>query len=103
MKTITTIAAASILFTGAAFASPEFDNHDNYGSVLQDLGNTSAMSTHRAPTGALVTVVDTDDSYGSALFDLDQSSGVYTGVTQASIGDGADDAGNILYDVGARY
>ena len=103
MKTITTIAAASILFTGAAFASPEFDNHDNYGTVLQDLGNASAMSQVRAPTGDLVAVIDSGDSYGSALFDLDQPGGTTSIGGQPAIGDGADDAGNILYDVGARY
>jgi len=35
---IATIAAA-VLFAGQAVANPEFDNHANYGSVLQDTGS----------------------------------------------------------------
>ena len=104
MKTILTIAAASVLFTGAVYASPEFNNHDNYGTILLDLDNNTVMQQDfREPTGDLVSVIDTGDSYGSALFDLDQPGGVPSLGGQPSIGDDADDMGNILYDVGARY
>jgi hypothetical protein len=99
MKSIVSIAAASVLFAGSAVASPEFDNHANYGTVLQDLDQPASMSEGRAPTGDLVSVID---GYGSILFDLNQP-GSRAVWTQPGIGDNADDSGNILYDVGARY
>jgi hypothetical protein len=102
MKTILSIAAASVLFAGSAAANPEFDNHANYGSILQQLDQPASMSQGREPMGDLVAVAGTDETYGSVLFDLDQP-GSRSTWTQPSIGDSADDFGNILYDVGARY
>jgi hypothetical protein len=102
MKSIVSISALSALFAGSVMASPEFDNHANYGTVLQDLDRPTAMGEAREPTDNLVASIGSGDNYGSALFDRDQP-GDRTLATQPSIGDGADDFGNILYDVGARY
>jgi hypothetical protein len=102
MKTIASIAAASALFAGSALANPEFDNHANYGTVLQDVDQPASMGGSYQPSDRLAAVIDTGDSYGSALFDRDQPGGRSL-ATQPAIGDGADDFGNILYDVGARY
>ena len=103
MKNITTtiasIAAATVLFAGQAVANPEFDNHANYGSVLQD--TVAAQGGAYQPSGHLVAAIDSSDSYGSALFDLDQRSDM--AASQPSIGDNADDFGNILYDTGSIY
>ena len=96
---ITSIAAATILFAGQAVANPEFDNHANYGSVLQD--TVAAQGGSYQPTGHLVSVTDSADNYGSVLYDLDQTSSSIAG--QPSIGDDADDFGNILYDTGSIY
>ena len=99
ITSIASIAAATVLFAGQAIANPEFDNHANYGSVLQD--TVAAQGGAYQPTGHLVAVVDSTDSYGSVLYDLDQSGGSIA--SQPSIGDGADDFGNILYDTGSVY
>ena len=96
---ITSIAAATVLFAGQAIANPEFDNHANYGSVLQD--TVAAQGGAYQPTGHLVAAIDSSDSYGSALFDLDQPGNRVA--SQPSIGDDADDFGNILYDTGSVY
>ena len=101
MKTILSIATATILFAGGAIANPEFDNHANYGSVLQDSVHAVSAGDYR-PSGHLVSVIDSSDGYGSVLYDLDQSSGESIN-TQPSIGDDADDFGNILYDTGSVY
>ena len=100
MNTITSIAAVSILFAGQAVANPEFDNHDNYGTVLNDTVATQGGAYE--PTGHLVAVVDSSDSYGSVLFDLDRESSRSV-ASQPSIGDSADDFGSILYDTGSVY
>ena len=100
MKTFASIAAATILLAGQAVANPEFDNHDNYGSVLQDTVATQGGAYE--PTGHLVAALDSSDSYGSALYDLDQPAGRSI-ATQPGIGDDADDFGNILYDTGSVY
>jgi len=100
MKTLITIAAATVLFAGQATANPEFDNHDNYGSVLQD--TVSVQSGSYEPTGHLVGVADSADSYGSVLYDLDRPAGQAI-ASQPGIGDSADDFGNILYDTGSVY
>jgi hypothetical protein len=102
MKTLVTIAAATILLTGQAVANPEFDNHDNYGTILQDLDRTVSNGSDYAPTGYLVGVADSSDSYGSILYDLDRPAGPSI-ATPPSIGDDADDFGNILYDTGSIY
>ena len=99
LTTLTTIAAATVLLAGQAIANPEFDNHANYGSVIND--TSAAAGGAYQPTGHLVSVADSSDSYGSVLYDLDQRS---TSVaSQPSIGDNADDFGNILYDTGSVY
>ena len=100
MKTLVTIAAATILFAGQAAANPEFDNYANYGSVLQDTVATQGGSYE--PTGHLVAVTDSADSYGSVLYDLDRPAGQAI-TSQPGIGDSADDFGNILYDTGSVY
>ena len=103
MKTIAsiaTLAAATVLFAGQAVANPEFDNHANYGSVLQD--NVATAGGAYEPTGHLVAVSDSSDSYGSVLFDLDRPAGQSVN-SQPGIGDSADDFGNILYDTGSVY
>ena len=100
MKILASIAAATVLFAGQAIANPEFDNHDNYGSVLQD--TVASAGGAYEPTGHLVAVSDSSDSYGSVLYDLDQAASRSV-ATQPSIGDGADDFGNILYDTGSVY
>jgi len=102
MKSIATITAITLLSSGLAVANPEFDNHANYGTILQDLNQPVASSGDYAPTGHLVSVIDSSDSYGSVLYDLDQPSPPAI-ATQPSIGDGADDYGNILYDTGSIY
>jgi len=102
MKTLVTIAAATILLTGQAVANPEFDNHDNYGTILQDLDRTVSNGSDYVPTGYLVGVTDSSDSYGSVLYDLDRPSAPSI-ATQPSIGDDADDFGSILYDTGSVY
>jgi len=96
---ITTLTAATVLFAGQTVANPEFDNHDNYGSVLQD--TVAAQGGAYQPTGHLVASIDSSDSYGSALFDLDQPGNMVA--SQPSIGDSADDFGSILYDTGSIY
>jgi hypothetical protein len=103
MKSIVSISALSALFAGSVVASPEFDNHANYGTVLQDLDRPAAMGESRVPTGDLVASIGSGDNYGSALFDRNRPGSPSSLPTQPSIGDGADDFGNILYDVGARY
>ena len=100
MKTFAYIAAATVLLAGQAVANPEFDNHDNYGSVLQD--TTATQGGAYQPTGHLVAVSDSSDNYGSVLFDLDQPAGRSV-VTAPGIGDSADDFGSILYDTGSVY
>ena len=100
MKTLASIAAVTVLFAGQAVANPEFDNHANYGSVLQD--TVSSQGGAYQPTGHLVAVADSTDSYGSVLYDLDRSAGRSV-ASQPSIGDSADDFGNILYDTGSVY
>jgi len=102
MKTLASLTAFAFLVTGQTFASPEFDNHDNYGSVLQDLDTPVAASGDYAPTGHLVAVIDSSDGYGSVLYDLDRASAP-TLASPPSIGDNADDYGNILYDTGSVY
>ena len=99
ITSIASIAAATVLFAGQAIANPEFDNHANYGSVLQD--TVAAQGGAYQPTGHLVAAIDSSDSYGSALYDLDQSGNMVA--SQPSIGDDADDFGNILYDTGSVY
>lgn len=101
MKTLTTIAAVSVLFVGQAVANPEFDNHDNYGTILNDTVTHSSGGTYE-PTGHLVGVTDSSDSYGSVLYDLDRPAGRSI-ASQPSIGDSADDFGSILYDTGSVY
>ena len=76
MKTLATIAAATVLLTGQAVANPEFDNHDNYGTILQDLDQPVSNGSDYAPTGYLVGVADSADSYGSILYDLDRPAGL---------------------------
>lgn len=100
MNTITSIAAVSILFAGQAVANPEFDNHDSYGSILNDTVATQGGAYE--PTGHLVAVADSSDSYGSVLYDLDQPADQAV-ATQPGIGDSADDFGSILYDTGSVY
>jgi hypothetical protein len=100
MKTFAYIAAATVLLAGQAVANPEFDNHDNYGSVLQDTVATQGGAYE--PTGHLVAVSNSSDNYGSVLFDLDQPAGRSV-ATQPGIGDNADDFGSILYDTGSVY
>lgn len=102
MKTLASFTAFAFLVTGPVFANPEFDNHANYGTILQDLDNPVATSGEYAPTGHLVAVIDSADGYGSVLFDLDQPAAA-TVATPPSIGDSADDYGNILYDTGSVY
>ena len=101
MKTIASIAAATLLFAGGAVANPEFDNHENYGTVLQDTVHAQSSGEYR-PTGHLVGVIESSDGYGSVLYDLDRSSGESISAPP-SIGDDADDFGNILYDTGSIY
>jgi len=102
MKTLlTTFAAATLLLAGPVAANPEFDNHANYGTVLQDSVHAQAGGEYR-PTGDLVGVIDSADGYGSVLYDLDRPSPVGI-ASQPSIGDDADDFGNILYDTGSVY
>ena len=100
MKTLITIAAATVLLAGQAVANPEFDHPDNYGSVLNDTVASSGGAYE--PTGDLVSVTDSADSYGSVLYDLDQESSRSI-ASPPSIGDSADDFGNILYDTGSIY
>jgi len=100
MKTLASIAAVTVLFAGQAIANPEFDNHDSYGSVLND--TVAAQGGSYEPTGYLVAVTDSSDSYGSVLYDLDQPSDQSV-ATQPGIGDSADDFGSILYDTGSVY
>ena len=100
MKTFASIAAATVLLAGQAVANPEFDNHANYGTVLNDTVATSGGAYE--PTGHLVSVADSSDSYGSVLYDLDQES-ARSIASPPSIGDSADDFGNILYDTGSVY
>ena len=105
MKTYIAIIAASALTT-SAYAEPNgsfVDNHDTQGTILADLSQPSSSGEGRYPTGELVPIIATGSSYGSILFDLDQESGSRTMSTQPSIGDDADDYGNILYDTGSRY
>lgn len=102
MKTLATFTALAYLVAGQAHANPEFYNHANYGSILQDLNAPVASSGDYAPTGHLVGVIDSSDGYGSVLFDLNQPSPAALSVPP-SIGDGADDYGNILYDTGSVY
>ena len=102
MKTLASFTAFAFLVSGQVFANPEFDNHANYGTILQDLDNPVAASGDYAPTGHLVAVIDSSDGYGSVLFDLDQPAAA-TIATPPSIGDDADDYGNILYDAGLVY
>ena len=101
MKIIVSLAAATVLFAGTAIANPEFDNHDNYGSVLQDSVHAQSGGEYR-PSGHLVSVIDSADGYGSVLYDVDDPAGESIS-TQPSIGDDADDFGNILYDTGSVY
>ena len=101
MKTILSLAAVTVLFAGTAIANPEFDNHANYGTVLQDSVHAQSSGEYR-PSGHLVSVVDSADSYGSVLYDIDDPSGESI-PTQPSIGDDADDFGSILYDTGSVY
>ena len=102
MKTLfTTFAAATFLLAGSAAANPEFDNHDNFGTVLQDSVHAQSGGEYR-PTGELVNVFDSSDAYGSVLYDLDRTSPAGL-ASQPSIGDDADDFGNILYDTGSVY
>ena len=100
MKPLASIAAVTVLFAGQALANPEFDNHDSYGSVLND--TVAAQSGAYEPTGYLVAVTDSSDSYGSVLYDLDQPADRSV-ATQPGIGDSADDFGSILYDTGSVY
>jgi len=100
MKTLASIAAVTVLFAGQALANPEFDNHDSYGSVLND--TVAAQHDAYEPTGHLVAVTDSSDSYGSVLYDLDQPADRSV-ATQPGIGDSADDFGSILYDTGSVY
>ena len=105
MKTLITasvaIVAATVLLAGPVAANPEFDNHENYGTVLQDSVHAKSSGEYR-PTGHLVGVIDSSDGYGSVLYDLDRASPA--GIpSQPSIGDDADDFGNILYDTGSIY
>jgi len=100
MKTLASIVAVTVLFAGQARANPEFDNHDSYGSVLND--TVAAQRDAYEPTGHLVAVVDSSDSYGSVLYDLDQPADQAV-ATQPGIGDSADDFGSILYDTGSVY
>jgi hypothetical protein len=100
MKTLASIAAVTVLFAGQALANPEFDNHDSYGSVLND--TVAAQSGAYEPTGYLVAVTDSADSYGSVLYDLNQPADKSV-ATQPGIGDNADDFGSILYDTGSVY
>jgi len=102
MKTLASITAIALLAAGQAYANPEFDNHANYGTILQDLDSPVAASGTYAPTGHLVAIIDSSDNYGSVLFDLDQAS-TPSVATPPSIGDSADDYGNILYDTGSVY
>ena len=102
MKTLASFTAFAFLVTGQVFANPEFDNHDNYGTILQDLDTPVAASGDYAPTGHLVAVIDSADSYGSVLYDLNQASAP-TLYRAPSMGDDADDYGNILYDTGSVY
>jgi hypothetical protein len=102
MKTVAFITAFACLAAGQAFANPEFDNHANYGAILQDLDKPVAASGDYAPTGDLVAVIASNDDYGSVLFDLDQASAAGLSAPP-SIGDSADDYGNILYDTGSVY
>ena len=101
MTTFASIAAVTLLFAGQAVANPEFDNHDSYGSVLNDTVAAQGGASYQ-PTGYLVAVTDSADSYGSVLYDLDQPAEQAT-VTQPGIGDSADDFGSILYDTGSVY
>ena len=101
MKTILSLAAVTVLFAGTAIANPEFDNHANYGTVLQDSVHAQSSGEY-LPSGHLVSVVDSADSYGSVLYDIDDPSGESI-PTQPSIGDDADDFGSILYDTGSVY
>ena len=102
MKTLSAIAAVTFLLAGQAIANPEFDNHANYGTILQDLNQSSHSGGVYEPTGHLVSIIDSSDSYGSVLYDLDQASGISL-ASPPSIGDDADDYGNILYDTGSVY
>ena len=101
-RTITSIAALAFLAAGQAYASAEFDNHATSGTILLDLDKSVAVSGDYAPSGHLVSVIDSADSYGSVLFDLDRASPAYRS-SPPSIGDDADDYGNILYDTGSIY
>ena len=60
MKTLASIAAVTVLFAGQAVANPEFDNHANYGSVLQD--TVASPGGAYQPTGHLVAVADSTES-----------------------------------------
>ena len=97
---VTSVVAASMMLVGQAIANPAFDNHANYGSVLQDTAAAQG-GVNNQRNGHLAAASDSDDSQGVMLYDLDQNGNLVA--SQRSTGDGADDFGNILFDTGSVY
>ena len=101
MKTLFTTVAA-IAFSAGAFAGSPFDAEDTYGTVLFDQG-AAPSGTYTEPSSSVAAEIFSGDTYGSVLFDLENATYQDTVGAQPSIGDEADDYGNVLYDIGSRY
>ena len=101
MKTLLTTVAA-LTFSAAAFAGSPFSEDDTYGTVLFDQG-PGGSGSYTVPDGAIANTINSSDTFGSVLYDLNRITHEHALSAPPAIGDDADDYGNVLYDLGARY
>jgi hypothetical protein len=96
------VTSAALVFAASVYANPFAGNPDTYGTVLLDQG-AAPTGTFKAPSGPLADAMASSATYGSVLFDRGRGSADRPLAAQPAIGSDADDYGDVLYDLGARY